>query len=194
MEQKRLENLFKIDCGDLYLQEFRIEDAESIYRISNQPEISTFLPDWKSTKEQRVEWTAQYEIPANQAFLQAVKTENIDGHFLKLGIFLKKTDECIGWCCTGMKEELPPPNREIVYAISSQYQKNGYATKAANGLIDYLFTYTNVENMNAIALIQNLPSNKVIQKCSFTYLRQLTIDNQRYNHYMLRKSDWKKVL
>ncbi|MFS0613348.1 GNAT family N-acetyltransferase [Lederbergia ruris] len=192
MEEKRTETIFRIDCGDIYLQEFRMEDAESIYRISNQPEISQFLPDWKSTKEQRVEWMTQYEIPANQAFLQAAKTANIEGQFLKLGVFMKETDECIGWCCTGIKDELPSPNREIMYAVSSQHQKKGYATKAAKGLIDYLFTHTNVENLNAIALIHNRSSNKVIQKCGFTYLSQWTIDKERYNHYMLCKSDWKK--
>ncbi|MCJ7841492.1 GNAT family N-acetyltransferase [Lederbergia sp. NSJ-179] len=186
------DNVFRIDCGDLYLQEFRMEDAESIHRISNQPEISQFLPDWKSTKEQRVEWMTQYEIPENQAFLQAAKTANIEGQFLKLGVFIKETDEFIGWCCTGMKDELPPPNREIVYAISSQYQQRGYATKAASGLIDYLFMHTNVENINAIALTHNRSSNKVIQKCGFTYLRQLAIENERYLHYMLSKSNWKK--
>ena len=68
---------------------------------------SKILPDWKSTKEQRVDWIADYEIPANKVFLDAVKTtNNIDNHMLKLGIFKKATNELIGWCCTGMKEEL----------------------------------------------------------------------------------------
>lgn len=107
MGEERFTKLFKIDCGDIYLQEFTVKDAESIYKIANQPEIAKFLPDWKSTKEQRVDWIADYEIPANKAFLDAVKTtNNIDNHMLKLGIFKKATNELIGWCCTGMKEEL----------------------------------------------------------------------------------------
>ncbi|PED68694.1 GNAT family N-acetyltransferase, partial [Bacillus pseudomycoides] len=53
MKHKTSERLFKIDCGNIYLQEFSIKDADSIYRISNQPEIFNFLPDWQSTKEQR---------------------------------------------------------------------------------------------------------------------------------------------
>ena len=77
--------LFRIDCGDIYLQEFTMKDAESIYKISNQPEIEKFLPDWKSTKEQRVNWIINDEIPANKAFLEAVKTtNNIDNRMLKL--------------------------------------------------------------------------------------------------------------
>lgn len=185
--------LFRIDCGDIYLQEFTMKDAESIYKISNQPEIEKFLPDWKSTKEQRVNWIINDEIPANKAFLEAVKTtNNIDNHMLKLGIFKQATNEFIGWCCTGIKEELPSPNREIMYAISSEYQNNGYATKATKGLINYLFKKTNVNVINAIALIKNVPSNKVIEKCGFIYMSQQTIENRLFNHYVLSKSEWIK--
>lgn len=194
MGEERFTKLFKIDCGDIYLQEFTVKDAESIYKIANQPEIAKFLPDWKSTEEQRVDWIADYEIPANKAFLDAVKTtNNIDNHMLKLGIFKKATNELIGWCCTGMKEELPSPNREIMYAISNEYPNHGYATKATKGLIDYLFKETNLNVLNAIALINNVASNKVIEKCGFIYKSQQRIENQIYNHYILRKSEWIKI-
>ncbi|OTW70787.1 hypothetical protein BK751_14005 [Bacillus thuringiensis serovar galleriae] len=114
-------------------------------------------------------------------------------HMLKLGIFKKATNELIGWCCTGMKEELPSPNREIMYAISNEYQNHGYATKATKGLIDYLFKETNLNVLNAIALINNVASNKVIEKCGFIYKSQQRIENQIYNHYILRKSEWIKI-
>ncbi|PEO08307.1 GNAT family N-acetyltransferase [Bacillus wiedmannii] len=193
MGEESLTKLFRIDCGDIYLQEFTVKDAEGIYKISNQPEIEKFLPDWKSTKEQRVNWVTNDEIPENKAFLHAARTRNnIDDHILRLGIFKKTTNEFIGWCCTGMKDELPAPNREIMYAVSSEYHNNGYATKATKGLIGYLFKNTNVDVLNAIALISNVPSNKVIEKCEFAYLSQQTIENQIYNHYVLSKSEWIK--
>ncbi|MED1510838.1 MULTISPECIES: GNAT family N-acetyltransferase [Bacillus] len=193
MGEESSTNLFRIDCGDIYLQEFTMKDAESIYKISNQPEIEKFLPDWKSTKEQRVNWVTNYEVPENKAFFDAVKlTSNVEEYSLKLGVFITSTNEFIGWCCTGIKEELPSPNREIMYAISSEYQHKGYATQATKGLIGYLFENTNVDALNAIALINNVPSNKVIEKCGFTYMRQQTIENQLYNHYQLSKSEWIK--
>ncbi|WIG24381.1 GNAT family N-acetyltransferase [Bacillus anthracis] len=193
MGEESMTNLFRIDCGEIYLQEFTVEDAESIYNISNQPEIEKFLPDWKSTKEQRINWVVNYEILENKAFLHAVRiTTNIDDHILKLGIFKKTTNEFIGWCCTGIKDELPAPNREIMYAVSSEYHNNGYATKATKGLINYLFEKTNVDVLNAIALINNVASNKVIEKCGFIYLSEQEIANQLYNHYQLSKSEWIK--
>lgn len=193
MGEESLTNLFRIDCGGIYLQEFTVKDAESIYKIANQPEIAKFLPDWKSTKEQRVDWVANDEIPENKAFLHAVRTtNNIDDHILKLGIFKKSPNEFVGWCCTSMKDKLPSPNREIMYAVSSEYHNKGYATKATKGLINYLFKNTNVDVLNAIAVINNVPSNKVIEKCGFTYLGQQMIENQIYNHYVLSKSGWIK--
>ena len=63
----------------------------------------------------------------------------------------------------GMKEELSSPNREIMYAISNEHQNHGYATKATKGLIDFLFKETNLNVINAIALINNVASNKVIE-------------------------------
>jgi RimJ/RimL family protein N-acetyltransferase len=193
MNHKSHQGLFRIDCEDLYLQEFSIEDAINIYRISNQPEIHHYLPDWKSTKEQRLDWVTNYEIPANNAFLEAAASSiDIADHFLKLGVFIEETDELIGWCCTGIKEDLPAPNREIMYAISSKYQGKGYATKAAAALIDYLFSYTNVEVLNAVALLSNVSSNKVIEKCKFTYKGEHIIENEGFNHYILSKSEWLK--
>ncbi|MEA3318543.1 MAG: GNAT family N-acetyltransferase [Bacillota bacterium] len=186
--------LFRIDCGDIYLQEFSVENADEIYKISNQPEISNFLPDWKSTRDQRVDWVTNYEIPANKAFLEAAKANDIDNQILKLGVFISATDEFIGWCCTGIKEELPAPNREIMYAISSDHQGNGYATKASLGLINYLFSNTNLEILNAVALMNNVSSNKVIEKCGFSLQGKLTIENELYNYYVLRKSECRPSL
>lgn len=191
MYQTTEKGLFRIDCGDIYLQEFSIEDVDSIFRISNEPEVFQFLPDWKSSKDQRLEWVTNYEIPANKAFLNAAAdSSNIDNHTLKLGVFIKESDEFIGWCCTGIKDELPAPNRELMYAISSSHQKKGYATKASKGLIDYLFTHTNLETINAIALMNNISSNKVIKKCGFQLEGQVTIDQEHFYHYLLRKIEW----
>ena len=186
----KLNNLFTIDCGEILLREFRIEDVDAIYSITSQPEVHEFLPDWKSTREQRLEWVTNYEIPSNKDFLSVVP--NIDGqNYFKLGIVLKGTGEFIGFCNTGIKEELASPNREIVYAISKHYRNKGYTTKAVEGLINYLFMNTNVGQINAVVLPHNVSSVKVIQKCGFTFREDIEIENQQHYHYSLRKEEWR---
>lgn len=185
-----MNELFTIDCGEILLREYRVEDVDSIYELTSQPEVYEFLPDFKTTREQRLNWVTNYEIPSNKEFLAAVP--NIEKQtYLRLGIIVKETGEFIGFCMTGIKEELPAPNREIVYAISKHYRNRGYTTKAAKGLIAYLFEKTNVEFLNAVALTHNVSSNKVIQKIGFHFAGEIEIENQKYYHYTLHKSEWR---
>lgn len=185
-----MNDLFTIDCGEILLREYRVDDVDAIYELTSQPEVNKFLPDFKTTREQRLDWVTNYEIPSNKVFLAAVP--NIEEQtYLRLGIILKETGEFIGFCMTGIKEELSTPNREIAYAISKYYRNKGYTTKAAKGLINYLFENTNVELLNAISLTQNVCSNRVIQKSGFKFVGDIEIENQKYYHHILQKSEWK---
>jgi len=191
MKQERSSNrdtVFTIDCKNILLREYQLDDLEPLHELTHQPEIVQYLPGWNVTKEQRLHWMANYELKENRRFLQAVAEDGIIGDLrLRLGVILKETGEFIGWCCTGTKEELPSPNREIVYALSAAHRNKGYATQAVQGLIRYLFENTDVELLNAIALLDNLPSQAVIQKCGFDLINQVEIQKERYNHYILRK-------
>lgn len=181
-----MNNIFTIDCGEILLQEFRVEDVEAIYEITSQPEVYEFLPDWRSTRKQRLDWVTNYEIPNNKNFLSAVP--NIGGqNYFKLGIILKETGDFIGFCNTSIKEELSEPNREIAYAISKDYRNQGYTTKAVKGLVHYLFENTDVELLNAVVLPHNVCSNKVIQKCGFLFNGYVEMEDQLHYHYILHK-------
>ncbi len=184
-----MKNYFTIDCGDIVLREFRVEDVDAIYELTSQPEVYEFLPDWRSTREQRLDWVTNYEIPENKDFLAAVP--NIGENWLKLGIVLKETDEFIGFCNTGIKDELSEPNREVSYAISKHHKNKGYTTQGVRGLVKYLFENTDVEILNAVVLPRNEASIKVIEKCGFHYNGDVEIEDQLHNHYRLEKEEWK---
>ena len=185
-----MNNLFTIDCGEISLREFRIEDVDAIYELTSQPEVYEFLPDWRSTREQRLDWVKNYEIPDNKEFLANVPS--IGEGWLKLGIVLKETDEFIGFCNTGIKEELSGPNREVAYSISKHYRNKGYTTQAVKGLVNYLFANTDIEQLNAVVLPRNIASNKVIAKCGFHLKGNVEIEDQIHYHYTLAKKELMK--
>jgi RimJ/RimL family protein N-acetyltransferase len=139
--------IFIIDCKDVYLREYTPDDLEQFHSLTWQPEIHEYLTGWNVSKEQREDWLINYEIPGNKQFLNAVSESGDIGNLrLRLGIILKTTREFIGWCCTGIKGELPAPNREMMFAISKDHRGKGYTTQATEGLTKYLFENTNVEN------------------------------------------------
>ena len=37
-----MNDLFTIDCGEILLREFRIEDVDAIYELTSQPEVYEF--------------------------------------------------------------------------------------------------------------------------------------------------------
>ena len=189
------EHIFKINCEDIFLREFTANDLDHFHSLTWQPEIYKYLPGWNVSKEQRQDWLVNYEIPENKQFLNAISQGfDISDLRLRLAIILKDTQEFIGWCCSGIKEELPLPNREIVYAISKDYRGKGYTTQAAKGMIRYLFENTNIEILSSIALVDNMPSNKVIEKSGFIFQNVIKIDDEKYNYYKLHKNNWADCL
>ncbi|WP_343225200.1 GNAT family N-acetyltransferase [Paenibacillus sp. EZ-K15] len=179
---------FTIECEDILLREYMVEDLDAIFKITHEPEIRQFLPGWDVSREQRLEWLINYEIVENRQFLQAVHDGGDVGQLrLRLAMILKETGECIGWCNTGPKEELPQPNREIMYGISNQHYNKGYTTQAARALIQFLFRNTSERELSALAVVHNHASNKVIQKCGFKYMGDIELEQERYHLYKLRR-------
>ncbi|CAM4238132.1 RimJ/RimL family protein N-acetyltransferase [Paenibacillus endophyticus] len=182
---------FTIDCADILLREYEWRDLDAIHMLTWQPEIHEWLPGWNVGKEQRMDWLSNYEIKENKAFLHAVAAGGQIGELrLRMVIVLKETDEVIGWCCTGVKEEFPAKGRQIMFAISKDHRGKGYTTQAAQGLSDYLFANTDTCELHAAALLTNEPSNRVIQKSGFVFSSTITMEGELYHHYVYGKPDW----
>lgn len=190
LSENKTNRSVSIECKDIILREYRLSDLERMQELTWQPEIHGFLPGWNVQKETRLEWLLNYEIPANNEFFKRVQEgREVEDLILRLGIVLKETGEFIGWCCSGIKDELPEPNREVMYAISKDHRNKGYASQAVQGVIQYLFENTEVDQLNAIALLENGPSNKVIQNNRFTFVGEMEIDGEKFNHYKVYKTN-----
>ncbi len=190
MTNSDLNDELTIECTDIILREYRMEDLNDLHELTWQPEIYEYLPGWNVKREERANWLENYEIPENTQFIKAIRESgNIEELRLRLGIILKETGEFIGWCCTGIKDELPMPNREIMFGISRNHSNRGYTTQAVKGLTRYLFENTNIEELNAIALIHNVSSIRVIEKSGFKFSEVMEINTEEYNHYKIRKKD-----
>ncbi|ALP38220.1 hypothetical protein ASL14_20630 [Paenibacillus sp. IHB B 3084] len=180
-----------IECKDIILREYQLEDLNELHELTWQPEIYEFLPGWNVEKEVRLDWLKNYEIPENNQFLKRVEEGLKVGDLrLRLGIVLKETGKFIGWCCSGIKDDLPASNREIMYGISKDHRSKGYTTQAVQGIIQYLFDNTEIKELNAIALLENGASNRVIQKSNFKFVGEIEIDDEIYNHYKIHKIDF----
>ena len=84
---------------------------------------------------------------------------------LGFAILLRDAERSIGSC--GFKG--PPTNGvvEIAYGIDPPFQGQGYATEAAQALVDFAFRHRDVDVVRAHTFDRNGASTRVLQRCGF---------------------------
>ncbi|OWA34969.1 hypothetical protein B9G55_14620 [Saccharibacillus sp. O16] len=180
---------FRLEGPDILLREFVPADLDDFCEITAQPHIREFLPDWHVEKETRRVWLRDYEIPGSREFLEAAaQSRSVEDRMLRLAVIERSSGRFVGWCCTGIKDELPQPSREIVYGLSAACQGRGYITQAVTLLVDWLFAHTDIRLIHGLARPANVASNRVLQKCGFQPLGEIRLEDGRFLHYVLEKS------
>ena len=61
-----------------------------------------------------------------------------------------------------------PNNQTIGYWIGPPFWRQGYATEAAKRLSDYLLTEGGIDMVKASAMLENRPSQKVLERAGFS--------------------------
>lgn len=179
-------SIFTLECRDVILREFLSGDLDEFCAVTAEPHIREFLPDWEVDRETRLVWLNDYEIPGNREFLEAAaQSRKIGERTLRLAVIERSSGRFIGWCCSGIKEELPPPNREVVYGLTADCRGKGYMTQAVIALAAWLFEYTDTVRLNGVALPGNKASNRVLQKCGFTLNGEVALEDGVHLHYVL---------
>ena len=140
-----------LETNRLKLRPFKIEDAEDIFKMwANDDEVTKYLT-WNShksvddTKYILNLWIEQYEKVERLNFAIVLKEEN-----LLIG----------GIDVVGYLDNIPV----IGYVLSRGYWNNGYMTEACKCLLNYLFEQ-GYDKVRIDAVVENIGSNKVIQKC-----------------------------
>ena len=136
------------DGTEVYERRFELKVADGVRDFLVGPEVSAeFLARLNSAAE---------PDPWKDGFGVLHEAENI----------------IIGFCSfTG------PPTAdgmvEIAYGIAPRYQGRGYATEAAQAILDYAFASGRVRTIQAHTLPELNPSTRVLQKCGFTLKEQI---------------------
>ncbi len=63
---------------------------------------------------------------------------------------------------------------ELAYGIAPAYQGRGYATETARALMEYAMADKRVRNIRAHTLPEHSASTRVLEKCGFKFVKELT--------------------
>lgn len=83
----------------------------------------------------------------------------------------------------------------IGYRINPDYWKQGICSEALSAIIDFIFANTTIDRLHVEVDVENIGSNKVVQKCGFVHegcIRhgRMGLRYCDYNIYGMIKDDW----
>lgn len=138
-----------IETPRLRLRGFTKEDALWAYRIWNDPEMGEYLPD-----------EAKEEI--DPEYIKKLEVLGEDQECCYLIPVLKGSRQRVGTCSFMVSED--KRIHDIAYCVHKDFQRQGYATEMARGMIEYARSQ-GAEKVTILVSKGNVPSNCVAVKC-----------------------------
>ncbi len=107
-----------------------------------------------------------YTVADATDFVRRVKTGGMGKAVFAI---TRATDGVFMGCCGLMLSEGDQTAGEIGYWLGEPFWGHGYATEAAQVLVDMAFGQLAIELIDARCRVVNAPSRRVIQKCGFQH-------------------------
>lgn len=167
---------FKLETKRLLLRPFLENDLYDLYEYAKEPGVGE-LAGWKHHEN-------------------ILETKKVLEMFIKdkevLAIYHKESQKVIG--SIGIHKRYYPEfgglkYREIGYTLSKNYWQKGLMTEALDSLIPRLFNEFKLDVLVCCHSINNIRSEKVINKQKFIYYKNKTLKGEKLRYYYLLKED-----
>lgn len=149
----------------LQLNPFQKEDLDLFHHINTNPFVRQFL--WDDTVISRN--TSQEILEINQT-----QFEQSQCGLWKISI--KDSSTIIGY--TGLWYFFDEPQPQLIYALLPDHSQQGFATEAAQAIIDYAFKELHYTYLIAATDEPHLASQKVAQRLSMPFVEKKMEDGK----------------
>ena len=154
------DDVFRLETRRLWLRWPRMADANAILRLAGE----------KAVAEMTASIPHPYPSQAVEPFIFGARKGNALGEHLMLAITPRsKPNELIGMIGAHKQASGVP---FIGYWLGTPHWGKGYATEAAQGLIDTLFSLVDIPAIDADTRVINPASRRVLEKCGFQFAGQ----------------------
>lgn len=156
------------------IREFSGEEQNLFCSLFEDAEVTKYLP-YRSPEQ----YTEMF-----QAALEDYK----NGPFGRFGIFDSQTNDFIGMCLVRDFADVPG-QMEIGYTLGKNYWGKGIATQVSRALVKYCFLATEGNEVVAVTDLDNIGSQKVLEKAGFSRLDNLRRPDRELAYYKVERSE-----
>jgi [ribosomal protein S5]-alanine N-acetyltransferase len=174
-----------LETERLVLRKMQMYDLDDFYAYSSQPEVARYNS-----------WEPPRSLTECREFFQARVIERYKRmQPTQWGVVDKATWRLVGVC--GFTEWYPADAKaEIAYGISKTYWGRGYIPEAVRMVLAFGFRVLGFERIQAACALENLASERVMQKVGMTFediLHEYSFIKERYEDlklYSVRRQDY----
>ncbi len=171
-----------LQTNRLILREIIPEDETAFFELDSDPEVHKYLGNNPVTSIEQI-----------RAAIQFIRQQYVDNGIWRWAVIEKSTNNFIGWA--GLKLITEQINNHINYydlgyRFIKKYWGLGYATEAAKASLEYGFDQLNLNEMYAMADVENSASNNVLKKIGFSFIETFDYERIKHNWYKIKKENW----
>jgi len=176
---------FYLETERLILRDLLDSDVEGIFALDSDPKVHQYLGN------NPIKTMKQAEDSIN--FIKQQYEELGIGRFAAIE---KSSGEFIGWSGlklnTGEKEVLNDRQDfiDIGYRFIPKFWGKGYATESSIATLQYGFETMKYDTICGAADVDNIGSNKVLQKIGLQFVNEFLFEETRCNWYELKKENY----
>lgn len=167
---------FIIETERLLLRMFSEKDAQLIFELNQDKEVTRFTHDPVRDLEQAKEILETVILPQYALY-----------NLGRWAIHVKPELEFIGWC--GLKYRSVSDEIDLGYRLKKEYWGKGFATEAASASVKYGFQRLSIKRIVGRAELGNIASCIVLEKCGMTYIGEGLVDGYPVKTYEIIKPD-----
>lgn len=165
-------NAVLIETPRLYMREFTMDDALAVHEFGSNEEVTRYTGDAGS-----VESLQDAKKIIEKVWLAEYKKYG----YARYALVHKSDDRVIGFCGLKFEEEMGLP--DIGYRMLPEYWGRGLATEAARATLEYARTELGLGRIVGLAVVENVASNRVLEKIGMRIVATFEEDGFTINRY-----------
>ncbi len=161
-----------LETARLTLRQFTEEDAELIWKLNKDAEVTRYTHDPVKDLDHAREVLLQHILPQYALY-----------NYGRWAIHLKSDHSFIGWC--GLKFRPERMETDLGYRLMKPYWGKGYVTEAASACIRFGFESIHIQQIIALSEPANIASVRVLEKCGMTRVGVDAVDGYPVYSYAI---------
>ena len=172
--------MIHLETDRWYMRDLSPSDLEGMFLLDSDPEVHKYLGNEPVTDKKKLEKIIQSIIDQYHKYGMG-----------RWAVIEKGTDEFMGWC--GLKYETTVrdfPYNDIGYRFRKKFWGQGIGYETAVASLKYGFEKLDLDLIQGAAHVDNLASNRILEKIGLQYVEKFEFDGDMHNWYSLKKIDW----